>query len=77
MKQVYNTCFYWKCVIRNVNICFFLNLLESNTTNIVKDIFIIPTEDTQKITPGKKSADTTKTTLIFLKKFRILMPDKY
>ena len=30
----------------------FLNLLDSNTTNIVKDIFIFPTEDIQKI-PGR------------------------
>ena len=27
---------------------FFLNLLDSNTTKIVKDIFIFPTEDIQK-----------------------------
>ena len=31
----------------------FLNFLDWNTTNIVKDIFIFPTEDIQKkITPG-------------------------
>ena len=32
---------------------FFINLLDSNTTIIVKGIFIFPTEDTQeKITSG-------------------------
>ena len=29
---------------------FFLNPLDSNTTNIAKDIFIIPTEDINKKT---------------------------
>ena len=31
---------YHKCEYK-----FFLNFLDSNTTNIVKDIFIIPTKD--------------------------------
>ena len=30
------------------NVSFFLKLLDSNTTNFVKDIFIIPTEDIHK-----------------------------
>ena len=46
----------------------FLNLLDSNTTNIVKDIFIFSTEDIQKIAPGReKSADTAKTSSKFEK----------
>ena len=36
----------------------FLNFLDWNTTNIVKDIFIFPTEDIQK--KPWKSADTAK-----------------
>ena len=35
-------------VIRKV--IFFLNLLDSNTANIVKVIFVILTEDIQKVT---------------------------
>ena len=38
----------WKGVIRKVNIKFFLNPLNSNTTNIIKDSFIISTEDMHK-----------------------------
>ena len=48
MKQVYNTGIYWKCVIGKINKNFVLKFLDPNTTNIVKDIFIIPTEDVQK-----------------------------
>ena len=32
------------CYLKSQN-KFYLNLLDSNTTNIVKDMFIIPTED--------------------------------
>ena len=46
MKQFCNTRIYRKCVIRKVS--FFVDLLDSNTTNIVKDIFIIPTEHIHK-----------------------------
>ena len=47
MKQVYNTHFYWKCVIGKVKkkIAY---LLYPNTTNMIKDIFNFPTEDIQK-----------------------------
>lgn len=47
MKQVYNTRFYWKCVIGKVKkkIAY---LLYPNTTNMIKDIFNFPTEDIQK-----------------------------
>ena len=38
-------------LFEKVNISYFLNPLNSNTTNIVRDIFIISTGDTQKI-PG-------------------------
>ena len=48
MKQVYNAGIYWKCVIGKIYKSFVLKILDSNTTNIVKDIFIIPTEDVQK-----------------------------
>ena len=59
MKQVYNNHVSWKCVgsqlevsrkcvARKLNIKFFLNLLDSNTTNIFKDVFITPTEDIYK-----------------------------
>ena len=47
ITQVCNNCAYWKDVIGKVN-KFFLNLLNSNTTNIAKEIFIIPTKDIQK-----------------------------
>ena len=40
------------------SIKFFLNLLDSNIANIVKNIFIIPTEDIQKIIPGRKKVLT-------------------
>ena len=49
MKKVYNTCLFYKCIITKVNKSFFLRLLDSNTTNIVKDIFIIQTEDMQNL----------------------------
>ena len=38
----------WECVTMKVNISFFRNFLNSNTTNIAMDIFIIPTEDIHK-----------------------------
>ena len=37
---------------------FFLNPLDLNTNNIVKDIFIILTEDRQKMTPGHQKVQT-------------------
>ena len=49
MKQVYNNSVYRKCdVLLEKSIKAFLNLLDSNTTNIAKDIFVIPTEDIPK-----------------------------
>ena len=55
-----------------------LNLLDSNKTDIVKDVFIIPTDDLQKKnTWSRKSADTVKTSWNFEKKIRILFPDKF
>ena len=58
---------------------FFLNLLDSNTTKVVKDIFIFPTEDiTKKITFGRKKMLTLqKPVQILKKKFRILIQDKF
>ena len=50
MKQVYNTGLYWKCVIRKINKRFFLKILDSNTTNIVKDIFIFQQKTYKKLT---------------------------
>ena len=50
MKQVYNTGLYWKCVIRKINKSFFLKILDSNTTNIVKDIFIFQQKTYKKLT---------------------------
>ena len=55
----------------------FLNLLDSNTTNIVKDIFIFPTENKQKkLHLVVKNAYTAKTSSNFEKKVRILISDK-
>ena len=48
MKQVYNTRFYWKCVIGKVKKKKNVYLLYPNTTNMIKDIFNFPTEDIQK-----------------------------
>ena len=49
ITEVYKNRAYWKSIIRKTI------PLDSNTTNIAKDIFIIPTEDhTQKITPGRE-----------------------
>ena len=45
---------------------FFLSLLDLNTANIGKDIFIIPTDDINK--KYLKSADTAKKYLNFEKK---------
>ena len=54
-----------------------MNLLDSNTTNIFKKIFIIPIEDVYKIsTWSSKSADIAKTSSNFDKKFNISIPDK-
>ena len=39
---------------------FFLNFLDSNITIIVKDLFIFPTEDTQKIIPGREKVLTVQ-----------------
>ena len=51
---------------RKVNKSFFLNLLDSNTNNIAKDIFIIPTEDVQKNnTWSWKSVDIESTSSNF------------
>ena len=58
-------------VLLEKSIKVFLNLLDSNTTNVVKDIFIISTEDI----PGRKK-DSSVFEKIKNKKFRILTPDK-
>ena len=43
------------------SIKFFLNLVDSNASNIVKDLFIISTEDIQKYNMWwLESADTAK-----------------
>ena len=56
----------------------FLNLLYSNTTNIVKDIFIIPTVDVKENNMWLwKSPDTAKSSSNFEKKIRMLIPDKF
>ena len=74
MKEVYNTSLYWKCVIRQVN-KFFLKLLDSHTTYIVKDIFVFPTESIQKNNPwSRKSADTAKACSNFEKKLQKINP---
>ena len=49
--------------------------LDSNSTNIIKDIFNIPTEDIQKITTGHKKVQKTSSNLEN-KRFRISIPDK-
>ena len=57
---------------------FVLNILDSNTTNIVKDIIIFSTEDIQKITPGREKVLTLqKPVPVLKKKFRILIPDQF
>ena len=60
MKKVCNTGVYWKCVTRKINSKF--SKMDSNATNIVKDIFIIYSNrrHAQNITP-------------ILKKVRILI----
>ena len=47
---------------------FVLNILDSNTTNIVKDIIIFSTEDIQKITPGREKVLTLQKPAPVLKK---------
>ena len=80
MKYVYNTRLYWKCIIRKVNKSF-LNLLDWNRTSIVKDIFMISTEDMQKkTTPGRETVLTLQKLLRILKKkkkIKILISDKF
>ena len=65
---------YWKSQQK-----FFLNLLDSNTTNIVKDIFLFPAEDIpKKIIPGREKVLTLqKQVRLLKKKFRILIPEKF
>ena len=54
---------------------FVLNILDSNTTNIVKDIIIFSTEDIQKNnTWSWKSADIAKTRSSFEKKIQNINP---
>ena len=60
MKQVYNTGLYWKCVIRKINKNFFLKILDSNTTNIVKDIFIFQQKTYKKLTSYYEKVLTLK-----------------
>ena len=47
---------------------FVLNILDSNTTNIVKNIIIFSTEDIQKITPGREKVLTLQKPVSVLKK---------
>ena len=44
ITQAYNNRAYWEGVLRKANM-FFLNPLDSNTTTIAADIFVIATED--------------------------------
>ena len=55
---------------------FILNLLDSNTTNIVKDVLIILTEDIhKKITPSRENMRTLqKPVRNFNKKFMNMNP---
>ena len=53
----------------------FLNFLDWNTTNIVKDIFIFPTEDIQK--NREKVLTLQKLVQIKKKNNRILILDKF
>ena len=64
MKKVGNTGVYWKCVTTKINSKF--SKMDSNATNIVKDIFIVYSNrrHAQNITP-------------ILKKVRILIPDNF
>ena len=56
---------------------FFPNLVESNTTNFVKDTFIFPLEDIcKKRTPGCERLLGLQKSVWNLKKSRILTPDK-
>ena len=50
---------------------FFLNFLDSNITIIVKDLFIFPTEDTQKIIRGREKVLTVQK--LKKKNFRIFI----
>ena len=52
----------------------FLNLLDSNTTNIVKDIFIFSTEDIQKIAPGREKVLTLQKPVQNLKRIQNINP---
>ena len=52
----------------------FLNFLDWNTTNIVKDIFIFPTEDIQK---NREKVLTLQKLVQIKKKNRILILDKF
>lgn len=62
---------YWKSEYK-----FFLNSHVSNTTTIALDIFINPTEDTQKITLGSKKVLPLQKPVQILKKTpRILILD--
>ena len=52
----------------------FLNFLDWDTTNIVKDIFIFPTEDIQK---NREKVLTLQKLVQIKKKNRILILDKF
>ena len=52
----------------------FLNFLDWNTTNIVKDIFIFPTEEIQK---NREKVLTLQKLVQIKKKNRILILDKF
>ena len=57
---------------------FFLNPLDSNTINIAKDIFIIPTEGIKKITTGcEKKLVLQKPVRLLKRKSKISIPDKF
>ena len=56
---------------------FFLNPLDSNTSNFANDIFIIPTED-KKITTGwEKKLVLQKQVRPLKRKSKISIPDKF
>ena len=54
-----------KDVIRKV---IFENPPDSNTANLIKDIFVIPTEDIYKKTPGREKILALQKSFLVLKK---------
>ena len=56
-----------KDVFRKV---IFENPPDSNTTNFIKDIFVIPTEDIHKKTPGREKILALQKSFLALKKIQ-------